>query len=72
MFAFGPVGVGGQAVVGVAAAVLVLALAGVVAWRGGMFGAILAALLALMTTMFLLSPRFFDHYPAFLVPVAAS
>ncbi len=71
MFAFGPVGVGGQAVVGVAAAVLVLALAGVVAWRGGMFGAVLAALLALMTAMFILSPSFYDHYPAFLVPIAA-
>ena len=35
MFEFGPVGVGGLAAVGVAAAVFVLAMAGFVAWRGG-------------------------------------
>ncbi len=70
MFAFGPVGIGGVAAAGIAAAVLVLVMAGFVAWRGGTFGAVLAALLAVMTAMFILSPSFYDHYPAFLVPIA--
>jgi alpha-1,2-mannosyltransferase len=70
LFALGPVGIGGVVVLGVVAAVVVLSLAALVAWRGGTFGAILAALLALMTTMFLLSSSFFDHYPSFLIPIA--
>jgi 4-amino-4-deoxy-L-arabinose transferase-like glycosyltransferase len=70
MFAFGPVGIAGVSIVGIAAAVLVLAMAGYVAWRGGTFGAVLAALLAAITVMFILSPSFYNHYPAFLVPIA--
>ena len=46
-------------------------MAALVAWRGGTFGAVLASLLALMTTMFLLSSSFYTHYPGFLAPVAA-
>ena len=70
LFDLGPVGMGGVAAIGVVAAVVVLAMAALVAWRGGTFGAVLAGLLAVMTTMFLLSTSFFDHYPSFLLPVA--
>jgi len=70
LFDVGPVGMGGVAAIGVVAAVVVLSMAALVAWRGGTFGAVLAALLAVMTTMFLLSSSFFDHYPSFLLPVA--
>ena len=71
LFDVGPVGMGTVAAIGIVAAVVVLSMAALVAWRGGTFGAVLAALLALMTTMFLLSASYYTHYPGFLAPVAA-
>ena len=71
LFDVGPVGIGSVAAIGIVAAVVVLSMAALVAWRGGTFGAVLASLLALMTTMFLLASSFYTHYPGFLAPVAA-
>ena len=71
LFDVGPVGMGSVAAIGIVAAVVVLSMAALVAWRGGSFGAVLASLLALMTTMFLLSSSYYTHYPGFLAPIAA-
>ena len=46
LFDVGPVGMGSVAAIGIVAAVVVLSMAALVAWRGGTFGAVLAALLA--------------------------
>ena len=62
---------GSVAAIGIVAAVVVLSMAALVAWRGGTFGAVLAALLAADDDDVPAVASYYTHYPGFLAPVAA-